>query len=133
MKLDDLLEGYYQHTGEYEDDDNDSDMDEYFNQFHNMTEPEMLAVVKEYPNNIAHMPNATPKVMMLAVKEYGGSILTFYHRPTVPNNVISSALTEPAFIHQVDTYNDFVKTYFKDNVVLCNKWLRYADNIRGMK
>ena len=111
MKLDDLLEGYYQHTGEYEDDDNDSDMDEYFNQFHNMTEPEMLAVVKEY----------------------GGSILTFYHRPTVPNNVISSALTEPAFIHQVDTYNDFVKTYFKDNVVLCNKWLRYADNIRGMK
>jgi PP-loop superfamily ATP-utilizing enzyme len=29
-------------------------------------------------------------------------------------------------------YDDFVKKYFKDNTILMNKWLRYAQNIREL-
>jgi hypothetical protein len=31
------------------------------------------------------------------------------------------------------TYKEFCQAYFKDNTVLMNKWLRYADNIRELE
>lgn len=46
--------------------------------------------------------------------------------------IVSKSLTDPEFIQFKVTYDDFVKEYFKDNSVLMNKWLRYADNIREM-
>lgn len=35
-------------------------------------------------------------------------------------------------INSPEGYTKFVKHYFKDNTVLMNKWLRYAENVREM-
>lgn len=35
-------------------------------------------------------------------------------------------------IRYKSSHTKFVKNYFKDNTVMVNKWLRYADNIRNL-
>jgi hypothetical protein len=32
-----------------------------------------------------------------------------------------------------EAYTEFVQQYFKDNTILMNKWLRYAENVRDLK
>jgi hypothetical protein len=39
---------------------------------------------------------------------------------------------EQLMVISPDKYAEIVKEWFKDNTVLINKWLRYADNIRAM-
>jgi hypothetical protein len=42
-------------------------------------------------------------------------------------------LTDERLINmQPDKYAEIVKDWFKDNTILMNKWLRYAENIRNM-
>jgi hypothetical protein len=124
MKLTDILENY--------EDEDDDEMDAYFDSFHKMTEPEMIASVKEDPDNIMHMPNATPKVMIAAVKEYGGALRNFWMDRDIPKEVINTALTEPSFVTNGRDYDSLVKDMFADNSILMNKWLRYGKNMRNM-
>lgn len=130
MKLDEILESF-----EPEEDDDDYDeeaaMDAYFDKFHNMTEPQMIAAVKEDPDNIMHMSNATPKVMMAAVKTYGGTLRNFWmEKPS--KEIVNAALTEPSFVSNARDYNNLVKDMFADNGILMNKWIRYGQNMRDM-
>jgi hypothetical protein len=48
-------------------------------------------------------------------------------------NERKQVLTDELLIkNQSKMYSNIVKHYFKDNSVLMNKWLRYADNIRSL-
>jgi hypothetical protein len=126
MKLDEILESFEP------EDDEEAAMDAYFDKFHKMTEPQMIAAVKEDPDNIMHMSNATPKVLMAAVKEYGGALRNFWMDHDVPKEVINTALTEPTFVHNKRDYDNLVKDMFADNGILMNKWIRYGNNMRNM-
>jgi hypothetical protein len=128
MKLDEILESF-----EPEDDDYDEEaaMDAYFDKFRNMTEPQMIAAVKEDPDNIMHMPHATEKVQLTAVKEYGGALRNFWaERPS--KAVVNAALTEPTFVHDARSYDALVKDMFADNSIMMHKWIRYGQNMRNM-
>lgn len=48
-------------------------------------------------------------------------------------DMIKTALTNIHFIMDAVAYQNFVQEHFKDNSVLMNKWLRYAENMRNMK
>lgn len=127
MKLDEIIENYSYDN----DEDEDAAMEEYFDRFTRMTEPEMIAAVKEDPDNIMHMSHATEKVQLTAVKEYGGALRNFWaDRPS--KAVVNAALTEPTFVHDKRSYDALVKDMFADNSILMNKWLRYGDNMRNM-
>jgi hypothetical protein len=56
------------------------------------------------------------------------------HNIPVPKDVLNIILTDETIIkfNKFLIYDDFVRHYFKDNTVLMNKWLRYAENIRSM-
>lgn len=46
---------------------------------------------------------------------------------------LTQVLTDEDIINNFPgTYQSFVKKQFANNIVLMNKWLRYAENIRGM-
>jgi hypothetical protein len=50
----------------------------------------------------------------------------------LPKSCITLALTNPNFIKDSTNYTKFIKTQFRDNMVLMNKWLRYGKNMREM-
>jgi hypothetical protein len=46
---------------------------------------------------------------------------------------LKEVLSHELFIKRYEvSYDKFVKDYFKDNTVMVNKWLRYAENIRSL-
>jgi hypothetical protein len=72
----------------------------------------------------------TPTEQLEAVTQYGGIVCMFQH-PT--KEAVKVALVEPKWISSDDeTYEEFVEEYFKNNTILMNKWLRYAQNIRDL-
>lgn len=52
----------------------------------------------------------------------------------ISKDLLNSILTNESLIkykaHPI--YDKFIKDYFKDNTILMNKWLRYAQNMRSM-
>jgi hypothetical protein len=56
------------------------------------------------------------------------------HKLQIPKDLLNSILTNDTLINTRDksfsSYDNFVKYVFKDNTVLANKWLRYAENMR---
>jgi hypothetical protein len=46
---------------------------------------------------------------------------------------LKEVLSHELFIKRYKvSYDKFVKNYFKDNSIMVNKWLRYAENIRSI-
>jgi hypothetical protein len=101
-----------------------------------------LAAVEHWPNEINELIkyNEAPideDVKMAAVKTYGGAIVWI---PNPSNELLKVALVDPTFINLrqatqngiVSPYDSFVKEHFKNNSILMNKWLRYAQNIRDL-
>lgn len=71
----------------------------------------------------------TPELINACLKL---SICNIRSVPHPTKEQVTTALTDPEFIQEEDLYTDFVKKIFKDNTVLLNKWMRYAENMRGM-
>lgn len=84
--------------------------------------------VKKLPANITQIPNPPENLKLVAVSKNGELIKRL---PNPSTELLNAALTEPKFIKNEKSYTKFVKMYFKDNALLMNKWLRYANNIRG--
>jgi hypothetical protein len=78
---------------------------------------------------IRKIDNPSPKVQIFVVTKNPFAILSIKN-PT--SEAVSSVLTNERFINSIDVYNKFVKQFFKNNTVLMNKWLRYAENIREL-
>lgn len=49
-----------------------------------------------------------------------------------PKTIKKLLIDEDFIKHEAHQYNAFVKQHFKDNSVLMNKWLRYANNVRNL-
>jgi hypothetical protein len=58
--------------------------------------------------------------------------LLYLHTFEISKEVLTAALANPIVINELEIYADHVKHFFKDNTVMINKWLRYADNIRTL-
>lgn len=75
--------------------------------------------------------NPSEDVQLTAVEQCGSFVITVLKNPI--KRVVEVALVEPNFIKNwPDTYAEFVKYYFKDNTLLINKWLRYAETARTL-
>lgn len=60
--------------------------------------------------------------------DWNGMCITYFKDPV--KEVVKTALTKDNFIkYWPAAYKQFVTEYFKDNSILMNKWLRYADNM----
>lgn len=98
--------------------------------------PEDLLLAAVENNGVAYVKinnsniNFPPAVTKLAVEKWGWPI-TVVEDPSPA--LVKSALTCEHFIKQNGTsYKTYVQQLFPDNSIMVNKWLRYAENIRGM-
>lgn len=88
----------------------------------------MLLIILIDKSNI----NIPPAVTKLAVEKWGYTV-AFIENPS--QELIKLALNCERFMKQDDgkIYHDYVvHNAFPTNSIMANKWLRYAENIRGM-
>lgn len=97
------------------------------------SEKDQIAMIKRLgmygADAIRKINNPSPKVQLIAVTKNPIAILSITN-PTP--EAASVVLTNEDFINNSRHYEYFVRKYFKDNTVLMNKWLRYAENIKEL-
>jgi hypothetical protein len=111
-----------------------------------------LQIIKAHPQSINYIKNPSDEMKLLAVQNNGytimcikkpsielqlaavqqnGGAITVIKKPS--KSVVNAALTDENFIKNNSTaYDEYIRNYFKNNGILANKWLRYADNVREM-
>jgi hypothetical protein len=116
------------------------------------SESEQIAAVACDYDNVGRISNPSETVQLAAVAANGfaikfiknpceaaqlasvskvGSAIRYIENPS--NKVILIALKQPNFIRRRDDYAMIVKDLFKDNTILINKWLRYAEMVRNQE
>lgn len=115
MKLNELLEN----TDEWESIDTD---------INNLPYEDQRFQIFADPSSIEYLTNPSEDLQLTAIRNHG-QYIKYIKNPT--RNVITKALTDPNFVQNVQTYDPYVRKLFKDNTLMMNKWLRYAENVRG--
>jgi hypothetical protein len=98
-----------------------------------------------YVREICTLPDLTEKEIATILAENIHNVeYILKSGNTLTPEVIRMVLTNNTFIHKqifrsgsngftpIYAYDEFVKKQFKDNTILMNKWLRYAQNIREL-
>jgi hypothetical protein len=89
-------------------------------------------------DDFIYIQNPSNAMLLRAVRKQGGLLLlnalNLQHFKEQPSKeLINTALTDSNFIKKIPKrYEMLVQRLFKDNTVLMNKWLRYAENIREL-
>lgn len=68
--------------------------------------------------------------VQLAAVSQKGELVRVIKNPT--QKVLNIALADEKFIRQPTVYENYLKKQFKDNTIMQNKWMRYAENVRSM-
>lgn len=68
--------------------------------------------------------------VQLAAVSKKGQLVIVIKNPS--QKVLNVALADENFIKQPTAYENYLKKQFKDNTIMQNKWLRYAENVRSM-
>jgi hypothetical protein len=99
-----------------------------------MSLPEQIAAIKKKPSDFAYIldinSNPPDELKLAAVQGHGGWI---EHIQNPTEEMIKAALIEPNFVGNEIKYDPYIKKLFKGNSIMCNKWLRYAKNVREME
>jgi hypothetical protein len=77
--------------------------------------------------NLKITPN---EEVQLAAVSQKGDLVRAIKNPS--QKVLNIALSDEKFIKQPTLYDNYLKREFKDNTIMMNKWLRYAENVRSM-
>jgi hypothetical protein len=100
-----------------------------------LSEPVLIAAVTRASTYIRNIPNPSEAVIEAALLSGFNNATNILNKRNIaiPNNVLNTVLSNERFItYDPERYDNSVKNYFKDNTILANKWIRYAENIRGM-
>jgi hypothetical protein len=119
-----------------------------------ISDAEMIAVIENNYNAFIQFLNylVPSEAVQCAAYSLNGVLIEYFvaklPNEPVTNKALNIALTHPRFIaNNIDpdlifkpdydnfvqtSYDGFVKYYFRNNIILMNKWLRYADNVRNM-
>jgi hypothetical protein len=98
--------------------------------YDHMPEHWQLNHVTEVWHNIGDITEPSEKVQLAAVNASPLSI-SFIGNPT--NTVLDIIISdEYMMIEWPNLYEGRVKKRYRDNTVMVNKWLRYAENIRSL-
>jgi hypothetical protein len=99
-----------------------------------MSLPEQVAAIQKKPSDFAYIldinSNPPDELKLAAIKGHGGWI---EHIQDPTPEMIKAALTEHNFVTNEIKYDPYIKKLFKDNSIMMNKWLRYAENVRSME
>jgi hypothetical protein len=98
------------------------------------SEKDQIAMIKRLgmygPDAIRKIDNPSPTVQLFAVNK---NPLAIFGITNPTPEAVNAVLPNEDFINcPGDFYNKFVKRHFKNNTVLMNKWLRYAENIKEL-
>lgn len=98
------------------------------------SEKGQLAAVNSEPSSIVLMIQnlkITPsEAVQLAAVSKQGDLVPMIKNPS--QKVLNTALSDEKFIRLLSSYDNYVRKQFKDNAIMANKWLRYAENVRSM-
>lgn len=95
-----------------------------------LSEQEQIKHVTEEWHNIGDITNPSEVVQIAAVNANSPAIM-FITNPT--NTVLDMVIpNEYLIVSWPTSHTDLIKKRYKDNTVLMNKWLRYAENIRSL-
>jgi hypothetical protein len=99
-----------------------------------LSDDQLIGGLYNHKIHLADIPNPSRKVLEWVIKERPYFLVELHDIHIIPEDLVKKILVSEDFMlnwHE-RLYNQFVEEYFKNNTILMNKWLRYAQNIRSL-
>jgi hypothetical protein len=103
-------------------------------QIDDLPDDKIIGALYHHSLSIADIENPSRTVLDWLLHNRVGFLATVRDVRKLPADYVKQVLVSEDFMlnWHTELYDTFVKDYFKNNTVMMNKWLRYAQNIRSL-